>query len=206
MQPIFDLSCQVLYIMNELTNDIQLIEKAIASDQNAYKILLCRYKNLVFTQCIKIVKERTIAEELAQDTFIKAFKGLSSFKNESKFSTWLCKIAYNTCLNYIKKNNIVFDDIETVVDTKNPILRDDDHPYAILQRESLKETIQYCLSKMIRDDAIVLELFYLQGCKIMEITEIMGLEESTIKVKLFRARSRLKDIMIQAGFTNLLTE
>jgi RNA polymerase sigma factor (sigma-70 family) len=192
--------------MNVLTNDILLIEKAIALDQNAYKILLNKYKNLVFTQCIKMVKNRDEAEELAQDTFIKAFNALNSFKNESKFSTWLCKIAYNTCLNHIKKNKIITEDIDNIVVYRNGAFTDENNPYSILQNTSLKETINMCLSKMIKEDAIVLELFYLQGCKIMEITEIMNLEESTIKVKLFRARSRLKQIMITEGFSDLLKD
>jgi RNA polymerase sigma factor (sigma-70 family) len=192
--------------MNVLTNDILLIEKAIALDQNAYKMLLNKYKNLVFTQCIKMVKNRDEAEELAQDTFIKAFKALNSFKNESKFSTWLCKIAYNTCLNHIKKNKIITEDIDNIIVDRNGAFADENNPYSILQNTSLKETINICLSKMIKEDAIVLELFYLQGCKIMEITEIMNLEESTIKVKLFRARSRLKQIMISEGLSDLLKD
>src|SRR5450432_20524 len=73
-------------------------------DTNAFAVLVDRYKDMVFTLSLKMLKDREETEEVSQDTFVKAFKSLSKFNGESKFSTWIYKVAYNTCLDRLKKN------------------------------------------------------------------------------------------------------
>ena len=86
------------------TNDEKIINQIIAGDSNAFSVLVDRYKDLVFTLSLKMLKNREEAEEVAQDTFIKVFKSLSKFKGDSKFSTWIYKVTYNSCLDRLKKN------------------------------------------------------------------------------------------------------
>src|SRR5210317_1931241 len=86
------------------TNDQQLIDRIINGDHSAFTILVDRYKDLVFSLALKMLKNREEAEEVSQDTFIKVFKSLDKFKGDSKFSTWIYKVAYNTCLDRLKKN------------------------------------------------------------------------------------------------------
>ena len=83
------------------TNDEYYIDLIINGDTNAFEVLVDRYKDMVFTLTLRILKNREEAEEAAQDTFMKTYKSLSRFKGDSKFSTWIYKIAYNTsCLLY----------------------------------------------------------------------------------------------------------
>ena len=81
-----------------IENDLYYINKVIGGDSNAFAVLVDRYKDFVFTLAIRMVKNREEAEEVSQDVFIKTFNSLRKFNGDSKFSTWLYKIAYNTCL------------------------------------------------------------------------------------------------------------
>ena len=85
------------------TNDDVFINKILDGDSSAFAVLVDRYKDLVYTLAIRMVKNKEEAEEVAQDTFIKVYKSLAKFKGDSKFSTWIYKVAYNTCLDRLKK-------------------------------------------------------------------------------------------------------
>ena len=86
-------------------NDQVYINKILNGDTNAFTVLVDRYKDLVFTLALRMVKNRKEAEEVSQDTFIKVYNSLNRFKGDSKFSTWIYIVAYNTCLDRLKKNN-----------------------------------------------------------------------------------------------------
>ncbi|MEX0290363.1 MAG: RNA polymerase sigma factor, partial [Flavobacteriaceae bacterium] len=84
--------------------DQHYIDRALSGDTRAFEVLIENYKHMVFTLALKMVKNREDAEEVAQDAFIKAYSALSTFKGDSKFSTWLYKIVYYRSLDYLKKN------------------------------------------------------------------------------------------------------
>jgi len=85
-------------------DDQHYINLVLQGDANAFSILVDRYKDLVFTLTLRLLKNREEAEEVPQDTFVKVYKSLAKFKGNSKFSTWIYKIIYNTSLDRIKKN------------------------------------------------------------------------------------------------------
>jgi RNA polymerase sigma factor (sigma-70 family) len=85
-------------------NEPYLIEKVLQGDSTAFGQLVQKYQAFVFTIVIRIVKVREEAEEVAQDTFIKAYESLSSFRGDSKFSSWLYSIAYRKALDALRKN------------------------------------------------------------------------------------------------------
>ena len=85
-------------------DDQHYINLIINGDTNAFAILVDRYKDLVYTLTLRMMKNREEAEEVSQDTFIKAYKSINRFKGDSKFSTWLYRITYHNCLDAIKKN------------------------------------------------------------------------------------------------------
>ena len=88
----------------KLTNDQYYIQKVLQGDANAFAYLVDTYKDMIFTLAFKMTKNREEAEEISQDTFIKAYQNLNKFQGDSKFSTWLYSIAYNASLDAIKKN------------------------------------------------------------------------------------------------------
>ena len=86
-----------------INNDQKIINQIIEGDTSAFSVLVDHYKDLVFTLAMRMVKNREEAEEVSQDTFIKVYKSLNKFKGDSKFSTWIYRVAYNTCLDRLKK-------------------------------------------------------------------------------------------------------
>src|SRR5210317_2552994 len=97
-----------------------VIEKIKGGDYSACNFIVDKYKAFVFNICIRIVKNREDAEEVAQDSFIKAFKSIEKFKNESKFSTWLYRITFNNAISKTRNKKIFKNDLnENVADSVN---------------------------------------------------------------------------------------
>jgi RNA polymerase sigma-70 factor (ECF subfamily) len=178
------------------TNDEYIINQIIAGDTKAFAVLVDRYKDLVFTLSIRMLKNREEAEEVSQDTFIKAYKSLQNFKGDSKFSTWIYRVAYNTCLDRIKKNKRKF--IEVAIDefTERHV-KTIDNALEALERGEEKQAIQECLELLPSEDSFLLTLYYFEDQSLGEISKIMTIEANTIKVKLFRARKKLAAILKQ---------
>ena len=111
-------------IMPELT-DKELVESTLNGNDYSFSQLVNRYQDLIYTLSVRIIKNEQIAEEVAQDAFIRAYKSLKSFEHKSKFSTWLYKIAYNLSLNALKKENRskeIFSDRELLASDKSGML------------------------------------------------------------------------------------
>ena len=179
--------------MTKLTEE-NYIEKTIKGDSNAFAFLIDKYKDMVFTLAIKMVKSREEAEEVSQDAFIKAFKYLPKFKGDSKFSTWLYKIAYNTSLDAIKKksnsyNNVPIDDITVNYISSVETILDG------IEREERAVVINDCMQQLQEDERAILLFFYFKELSLKEIIEITSMSEANVKVKLHRARKKLLSIV-----------
>lgn len=181
-----------------LTNKEQeLIAEIRQGNSGAFSNFVDQYKDLVFTLGLRLLGNREEAEEAAQDTFIKIFKSLDSFKGGSKVSTWVYRIAYNTCLDRIKKykKDRVFTDVDHV---KEIAFSELDDALDKMVQEELSEMINRCLAKLPPEDAGVITLFYFEEKNLMEMEKALGLSVNTIKVRLFRARKKLAVIMEQS--------
>jgi len=171
-------------------DDGYYIEKILKGDTNSFGVLVERYQNMVFALAIKILKNREESEEVSQDTFIKAYKSLKSFNGESKFSTWIYRIAYNTCLDRIKKNSKFSNSIE-IDNIPSKDIQLTDTIFEGIERKERSEIVQRCMSKLPEDERVILHFFYFEELSLKEIMEILSLTEGNVKVKLFRARKKL---------------
>ena len=177
------------------TNDEQiLINKIIEGDTKAFSTLVNRYKDLVFTLVIRMLKHREEAEEVSQDTFIKVFKSLGKFKGDSKFSTWIYKVTYNTCLDRIKKNKRQIKEI-AIDEFSEHEIKTIDNALTSLERKEQEEKIQECLQLLPSQDSFLLTLYYFEDLSLEEISKIVDIEPNTIKVKIFRSRKKLASIL-----------
>jgi RNA polymerase sigma-70 factor (ECF subfamily) len=141
-----------------------------------------------------MTKNKEESEDISQDTFIKAYKNLNKFKGESKFSTWLYRIAYHTSLDQIKKNknnNTTFEIHEV---TLNQIQSADDILQGIERKERAK-IMDECLLRLPEEERSILWMFYYDELSLKEIIEVTSLTEANVKVKLHRARKRLLTIV-----------
>ena len=176
----------------KLKQDRYYIERVLRGDVNAFSYLIDEYKGLVYTIALRMLKNAEDAEELAQDTFVKAFKSLKDFKFESKFSTWLYRITYNAAISKLRKKQIEVYDVDDVTLPENEVVS----TYSAigeLKKAEQRRYINEAIHNLKEDDALIITLYYLQENSIEEISEITGLNLSNVKVKLHRARKRFYD-------------
>jgi len=177
-----------------ITNDLYYINLVIEGNTNAFSILVDRYKDLVFSLALKMVKNREEAEEVSQDTFIKVFKSLRQFKGDSKFSTWIYKVTYNTCLDRLKMNKKFYNDVPIDEFTEHQV-KTIDNALEAMELEERKQAIQDCMKLLPAEDAFLLTLFYFEEQSLEEIAKVVGLTTNNVKVKLFRSRKKLTTIL-----------
>jgi RNA polymerase sigma-70 factor (ECF subfamily) len=155
-----------------------------------------RYKDLVFTLALRMLKNREEAEEVSQDTFIKVYNSLIKFKGNSKFSTWIYKVTYNTCLDRLKKNKRQQNTIAIDKFTEHHI-KTLDNALEAMERDERKGAIKNCLELLPSEDSFLLTLYYFEEQSLDDIAKITGLTANNIKVKLFRSRKKLGTIFVQ---------
>ena len=175
-------------------NDQHYINQIIEGDTNAFSVLVERYKDLVYTLTLRMLKNREEAEEVSQDTFIKAYKSLSKFKGDSKFSTWIYKIAYNTSLDRLKKNRKHLNDVAIDEFTEHQLKTIDNALHNLEQQEQNK-AIQDCIALLPSEDSFLLTLYYFDELSLDEISKAVDLTPNNVKVKIFRGRKKLATIL-----------
>ena len=179
-----------------INDDQYYIDQIIQGDTNAFTILVDRYKDLVFTLSLRMLKNREEAEEVAQDTFIKVYKSLYRFKGDSKFSTWIYKIAYNASLDRLKKNKKHLNNVAINEFTAHEV-KTIDNALGKLENEEREQAIKKCLDLLPSDDGFLLTLYYYEELSLEEISQTIGLTPNNVKVKLFRSRKKLATILKQ---------
>jgi RNA polymerase sigma-70 factor (ECF subfamily) len=175
-------------------DDQHYINLVLKGDTNAFAALVDRYKDMVYTLSLRMIRNREEAEELAQDTFIKVYRSIGKFKGESKFSTWLYKVAYNTCLDRLKKNKreqytIAIDDYteQQVAALHNT--------FDAIEDKERKQMLQDCLHLLPGEDGFLLTLYYFEEQSVKEISKIIGVTTNHVKIKLFRSRKKLASVL-----------
>jgi len=174
----------------DIISDQIYIDEVLQGDTNAFTYLIDKYKNMAYTIAIKIVKNTEDAEEVTQDSFLKAYQKLETFKGNSKFSTWLYTIIYRNAISKIRKKKVVTTDIDSFVIENHTTDFDFPQIEAIKNGEQ-KKYIAAAIDNLSEIDALLITLFYLNESSVEEIEKITGLTKSNVKVKIFRARKKL---------------
>lgn len=190
-----NLKCKLGVQCTMLTNKEQeRITEIRHGNTRAFSDFVDQYKDLVFTISLRLLGNREEAEEVSQDAFIKVFKSLDTFKGDSKISTWVYRIAYNTCLDRIKKNKKgrVHIDVDYL---KEIAFSELDDALDKMMLEERRDMINRCLAKLPPEDAGIITLFYFEEKNLVEMEKILNLPVNTLKVRLFRARKKLAVIM-----------
>ena len=179
--------------MQSKLSDAELIEQTLTGNQAAYAELVKRHQRFVFTLALRYTKVREDAEEVAQDCFIKAYRSLASFQGQSKFSTWLYSIVYTTAMTFLRKKRI---DTDSIDDENNySQVENQVSAYDVNNAENKSRSfyLEQAIGQLLPDDAAIITMFYKGELSLEEIAQAMGMEANTVKVKLFRARQRLKE-------------
>ena len=179
--------------MQSKLSDIELIQQTLAGNQSAYADLVKRHQRFVFTLALRFAKGREDAEEIAQDCFIKAYRALATFNGQAKFTTWLYSIVYTTSMTFLRKKRLDTDSI----DDEGSYLQIEAQPSGYdthnVENKSRSFYLNQAIGQLLPDDAAIITLFYKGEQSLEEIGQALGMEANTVKVKLFRARQRLKE-------------
>jgi RNA polymerase sigma-70 factor (ECF subfamily) len=171
-------------------DDKEIIKQVQAGNVQVFSELVNRHKNMVYSLVLKMIGNIEDAEEVAQDSFVKAFKSIKQFKGQSKFSTWLYRITYFTAINHLRKNKMLTAPVDMSSFSNN-----DKSAIEKLNHEEQKIYINQALEHLKPIEKTLITLFYLDEFSNKEIEEITGLTPSNIKVTLMRTRKKLFGIM-----------
>jgi RNA polymerase sigma factor (sigma-70 family) len=178
------------------TDEKEIISRVLQGDQQVFAELIKRYQHFVFTIALRYTNNREDAEEIAQDVFVKAYRSLADFRHDSKFSTWLYTITSNTCITFLRKKKT-----ETYSLTDEKIFElanmQDTTANNKAEQRSKAALINKTIHLLNADDATIITLFYKGEQSLDEIGLILGLTPNNVKVKLHRARQRLKEKLEQ---------
>ncbi len=190
-------SLPALRLIDKMGNDeTHIIHRILKGETSLYEYFLDKYSQQVFILIIRIVENQEDAEELTQDTFLKAFEHLSSFKAESSFSTWIYRIAYNTAISATRKRKQ-----ELIVMDSAMLMNISDQQIDDALNDESEERVgklNKAIKKLDAEERALISLFYNEEKTIGEIALILGLTESNAKVKLHRIRKKLYILITEA--------
>ena len=179
--------------MKEIS-DTALIDRILGGDISGFSILVDRYKDLAFTLAFRITGIREDAEEVVQDAFLNAYKGLDRFRQKAKFSTWLYRIVYNKAVSRKRLKKVQVTSIDEATVDNQP-----SEEFYDAEGETIHEERTWLLNRamdsLTGEDRTLVTLYYLNEQTVNEIHAVTGLSRANVKVRLFRARKKLQDVL-----------
>jgi RNA polymerase sigma factor (sigma-70 family) len=174
--------------------DILYIKQVLAGNSNAYSYIVDRHKDKAYNLAFRICGNHEEAEEIAQDSFLKAYRSLKGFKMESSFATWLYRIVFNTAISHVKtRKKGILSLEEFPADATDFIGINTSEEEA--EKEYRSSLINFALQKISHDERGLITLYYFEEMSTEEISDVTGISKSNIKVKLFRARQKMLEII-----------
>jgi len=184
--------------------DAQLVQQALGGSQDAYRALVDRHSRAVFTLVVRMVRDEGVAEELAQDAFVKAFGALRSFDPSYKFSNWILRIAHNVAIDHLRRARppIVSIDDEALGRDMADVLADAREPSAFdrAMRRDFRDDLDAALATLRPEFRRLVVMRYLEDMSYEDISEVVGLPLGTVKSHLHRARAALGRLLADAGW------
>ncbi len=188
-------------------NDAELVQQVLNGNNNAFRFLVAKHQRLVVHVVGRIVQQQEDVEDVCQEVFIKVFRKIKYFRGDSRLSTWIAKVAYNTSISYLRRKrqgDHSYDEQPLLIAAE----KDDSLNQKIVEREEAKKYLMEFIETLPVQYRTVLTLFHLEEFSYREIEEITGMPEGTIKSYLSRARKLLKDKlekMTELEKTNIFT-
>jgi RNA polymerase sigma factor (sigma-70 family) len=177
--------------------DVELIAQVKSGNTNAFRFLVDKFKNLVWHLVLRMINQQEDAEDICQEVFMRVFRDIGKFRGESKLSTWIGTITYNTCIDHLRKKGrektYATDDLGTILAGKiSP-----DSASSRVDKAYLKNIVHKIIEAMPVHYRTVITLYHLEEMSYREIEEITGMPEGTIKSYLSRSRQILREKIMQ---------
>jgi RNA polymerase sigma-70 factor (ECF subfamily) len=187
----------------DISLEDRYLEKAIQGERAGLEYLVNVYQDMAYTIAVRILQNSEDAEEVVQDSFLKAFRYLDRFKRASKFSTWLYRIVYNTALTKIGAKTLPTTELGE--DTERMAYAQEDNTWHGLIESDRKKYVEMALDSLKAEDRLIITLHYIAEKSIKEITEILDMKSSAVKMRLLRGRKQLETRLRQT-LNNEITE
>ena len=179
-----------------------LIGRILSGDQDAFATLVEQHQKAVYNLCLRMVSNPADAEDLAQEAFVKAWKGLRFYKFESSFSTWLYRLTSNVCIDFLRRQKrrtafslTLSEDDLIEMELPDPQPGPDD---LALHRDD-QRAVANAMAQLDEEHRLVLTLRVVEELSYDQISEVLGVKTGTVKSRLARARNRLRNILLQNG-------
>ncbi len=187
-----------------MTDESKLIKKAQKGDTAAFEKIITEYQNVVYSIAYRYAENPEDAADMSQEVFLKMFRNINTFQFKSKLSTWIYRVAANTCIDLVKKSNrdkntySIDEGYENSDgDTKYTEIADDSsQPETVLEDSEVKDAINLAISELNEDYRTVIILRDIQGLSYDEISEIVGCSVGTVKSRISRGRKNLREILL----------
>lgn len=181
----------------DATPEDALVSRSARGDEQAFGVLVERYKGMLYSMATRLMKDRGRAEDAAQESFIKAWAALPGFKGESKFSSWLYRICYNTCISELRKRK---PEVELDEAMGIPV----EGPVQEFRNRDIQATIQEEVSRLPDDYRAAITLYHFNGLSYEEIAQMTRKPMGTVKAQIHRGRALLKARLLErVGWDNL---
>lgn len=182
------------------------IQKVLSGDYTGFSYFIDKYKDMAYSIAFRIVNNSEDAEEIVQDSFVKSFKSLNKFRQDSKFSTWFYRIVVNNSLSKVKRRKIDSGniDLENVSDVA---IEEIESTYNHLTQADQQKYINIALNQLNVEDSLLLTLYYLNENSLEEISEITEIKNENLKMKIHRARQKMYIVLekeLKSEIKNLL--
>ncbi|PYS03158.1 MAG: hypothetical protein DMG16_06910 [Acidobacteria bacterium] len=181
--------------------DADLVNGALAGSERAFQELVRRYERPVFSVILRVIRDPSRAEELAQDTFVKAFLKLETYVPERKFSNWLLAIAHHAAIDEVRRGSVRTTPLEEAPQDCLAQKRGDETPYRVTERRELAALLDEAVRHLRPDYAQVITLRYEHDLTLEDVAEVTGLPVGTVKSWLHRAHKDLADYLRRRGWS-----
>lgn len=179
----------------EHNDEQECIRRCLAGERDAYAVLVDRYRSLAYTIAYRMVGDADVANDLAQEGFIAAYRNLGNFRSGSRFSTWLCSIVINKCRDHLRSDKDTVP-VDEVTGLRAAAASDPERAAAAGETGAL---VQQALNALPRDYREVLVLKHIEGREYIEIAGILGLSVGALKVRAYRGREMLRGLLAGSG-------
>lgn len=186
--------------MGEKSNDQMLVERVQGGDTAAYDVLVRKYQHKIIKLVSRYVHDPEAALDVAQEAFLKAYRGLASFRGDSAFYTWLYRISINTAKNYLVQQSRRSPDLD--VDPQEAeyyegasALKENDTPERHLLTEEIERTVYRAIRELPDDLKTAITLRELEGMSYEQIAEAMDCPIGTVRSRIFRAREAIDRVI-----------
>lgn len=186
--------------------DAELVQSTIRGDRRAFGILVQRHQEAVFSLISRLIRRQSDVEDLAQESFIRAYRALGAFRGDAQFGTWLYRIVWNTCLDHREQQarrqehempmvteNDEEDRMSDMPDSNAPL------PDEVLEAGDLRERLAMHLDRLPMHFRAALTLYYFEQRSYEEVAEILDVPMNTVKVHIHRAKAQLKKVLLAEG-------